>query len=81
MVAARGFQLDCLIFLKLSSDLNPHVYTGISLSERVPLSRPPLRVSLSERTRYRNSNNEYRLVIRTANCSDNEYSLVIGMFR
>jgi len=70
------------------------MYTRVSLSEQVPLSRPPLCNSLSERTRYRNvlvirtncSDNEYTkclcnvLVIRTILSSDNEYVLVIGTY-
>ncbi len=68
------------------------IYTGVSLSEQVPLSRPPLCNSLLERTPYRNvpligtncSNKEYTkclcniLLIGTILSSDTEYVLLIG---
>ena len=65
----RDFCVDLKNFdLNTSPELLIERYTRVSLSELVPLSRPPLCDSLSERTRYRNV-----LVIGTI-CSDNEYT-------
>jgi hypothetical protein len=73
--------------LKFKYELSRLNYTGVSLSELVPLSRPSLHDLLPECTRYWNSDNEYGLVIgipivSTANrtcywSSDNELRLSV----
>ncbi len=48
------FHLRFVLYYPIAQTQCITLYTGVSLSEQVPLSRPPLCNSLSESTRYRN---------------------------